>query len=721
MTRLLVVCVPSLVLGLLPVRAVAQTATYAEHVAPILNQHCVTCHRPGAIGPISFTRFESVRPWARAIRQEVTTRRMPPWKPVGMAGRFEGERRLTDAEIATLARWADAGAPEGDPSALPPPPVFEDDWQLGPPDLVVTPPEAFRLDPDGEDVYRNFAVPLLLTSPRWVRAVELRPASTGVVHHARMLLDTTGRARAADAEDAGPGYDGFMLDHGGFPDGHFLGWAPGKRPTEVPADLAWPLVPGTDLVLQLHLLPGDEPADVRPSVGFYFSDEAPVSAPVSALLSSKTIDIPAGEANYTVTDRLRLPVAVDLLAIYPHAHDLGRRITATAIRPDGSRVPLLRIDDWDFNWQDEYRYRQPVRLPADTVVEMEMVFDNSAANPRNPNDPPQVVRFGAGARDEMAELMLQVLPDTDADSAALGRMLAIKYARDDILGYQARLRVEPTDHMTLTALAARYLEVGEVDLALQHLGQAIDIDPDYPEAHYNLGSALLARGDTPGAIAAYRRAIAARPDYATAHNNVGALLEASGAPIEALAHYRLAVQYDPGNASAFYNLAHVLQGQGVLEEAIVHYRRSMELNPSDPETYLNLGRIYVMQQRFAQAVDHYRQALALDGSYPPALLDLAWVRAGAPDAQYRDGEEAIGLAQRAGALVGQDHPMALDPLAAAYAEAGRFQDATATAVRAVEQAALVPGLQASRPEMEARLALYLDLMPFRLVGPIPGP
>ncbi len=568
----------------------ALPVTFTRDIAPILHANCAGCHRPGGIGPFSLTTYEGARERAADIAAAAAAQRMPPWKPVAGHGRFRNERRLADAEIALLSRWAGIGAPEGDPADLPPPPAAGGGWQLGTPDLVVAMETPFRLPAGRTDVYRNFGLPAELDSRRWVRAVELRPGAGGgrVIHHARILLDATGAARSLDAEDPEPGYDGLMLDHARFPAGHFLGWAPGKTPVELPDQIAWPLDPGTDLVLQLHLLPAREPVDVQAAIGLHFADRPATLIPVSVLLTSKAIRIPAGEPAHVIEDSYRLPIAVDVLGIAPHMHYLGRQVEARATLPDGREEPLLRIDDWDFNWQDEYRYREPVHLPAGTRLRVRFTFDNSAGNPRNPSSPPVTVGFGPRAGDEMAELMLQVLPV--GDPGVLARSLALKRARDDILGYQSLLRADPADHVNHAALAVRYLDVGRVALAREHLERSIALAPDFPDAHYNLGGVALAEGNTAAAIAAYRQAIALRPDYPEAHNNLGGLLTATGALDEALVHYRLAVRFDPGHAGAHYNLANVLLARGETEDAIRHYRLAQEAAPDDPEIASGLAR-----------------------------------------------------------------------------------------------------------------------------------
>ena len=597
-----VACAALVVAGILPTAAATAAGgksgtgeqagdpvTFNRDVAPILHANCVGCHRPGGIGPFSLTTYADVRRRATDIAAATAGRRMPPWKPVPDHGRFRNERRLADAEISLLSRWAAIGAPAGDPADLPAPPA-PGGWQLGTPDLVVTMKTRFRLPAGGTDIYRNFVLPAELDARRWVRAVELRPGAGGgrVIHHARILLDTTGAARSLDAEDAEPGYDGLMLDHARFPAGHFLGWAPGKTPVELPDQIAWPLDPGTDLVLQLHLLPAHEPVDVQAAIGLHFADRPATLTPVSVLLTSKAIRIPAGDPTHVIEDSYRLPIAVDVLGIAPHMHYLGRQVEARATLPNGREEPLLRIDDWDFNWQDEYRYREPVHLPAGTRLRVRFTFDNSTGNPRNPSTPPVTVGFGPRAGDEMAELMLQVLPV--GDPGVLARSLALKRARDDILGYQALLRTDPADHVNHAALAVRYLDIGQVALAREHLEQSIALAPDFPDAHYNLGGVALAEGDAAAAITAYREAIALRPNYPEAHNNLGGLLTATGALDEALVHYRLAVRFDPGHSGAHYNLANVLLARGETQDAIRHYRLGQEAAPDDPEIASGLAR-----------------------------------------------------------------------------------------------------------------------------------
>ena len=692
--------------------------TFADDVAPIFAANCVSCHRPGGIGPFSLLDYETARERAAQIAAATGGRVMPPWKPVGPPGTFEGERRLSDDEVDLIARWVAAGSPQGPPGEQPPPPDAGGGWQLGPPDLIVPMPEPYVLPAGDADVYRKFVLPVPIEERRWVRAVEIRPGAGSPIHHATIRIDTTGRARDLDSEDPVPGYGGFMVEAARFPPGHALGWAPGRTVTAQPDERSWALVPGSDFVLQLHLLSGTAPVTVQPEVGLYFAAAPATVEPVSVILQSMTIDIPAGESAHVVRDGFRLPVGLDLLAIYPHAHYLGREVRATATLPDGTSRTLLRIDDWDFNWQDEYRYRTPVHLPAGTRVEMHYVYDNSTANPRNPHDPPRRVFFGPQSSDEMAQLLLQVVPAGSDDRETLTNALRLKSARDEILGYQARLRRDPDDHESRTGLAVRYMEVSQVGLAEEELREAIRLAPEYPDAHYNLGGVLQAQGSVRQAIGAYRRAIALDPTYSEAHNNLGTLLDTTGDRANALAHYRLAVEFGSSQAAAHYNLGIALmarrQSDEPVTEAVEAFRQAVALDPDFAEAHASLGAALLVEGEPEAALAEYERAIALDPTSPRVLVELAWLRATAPEADLRDVGRAITLAERARSLYGDMHPVLLDTLAAAYAGDGRFDEAISLAREAAARSRETAGFESRTAAINERLGYYLAHRPYRM-------
>ena len=589
-----------------------QAVTYNGHIAPILNEHCVSCHRPDGAAPFSLSTYADVR--ARAPRVANVTRRrdMPPWKPAPGVASFLGERRLSEGEIDLIQRWVAAGAPEGDARAAVPPRARPDGWMRGTPDLVVTMEASYPLPAAGEDVYRNFVVRVPTTRERFVKAIELKPATTRGIHHARILLDRSGSARRLAAADPVPGYDDRHVDRARSPAGHFLGWAPGTAPNDIPDRLAWRLAPGADLVLKTHLVPRGEPTPIQVAVGLFFADTAPTAAPAVVQLGSQTIDIPAGASAHVVEDRYRLPADVELLAVYPHAHYLARQVEARAILPDGAVRALIRIDDWDFAWQDEYRYAEPPRLPAGTEVVMRFVFDNSAGNPRNPSRPPRRVRFGPRSTDEMAELMLQVLPVDPAELPVLVRDVSRHVAHVVLAGSRRALAAAPDSAELRERVGNDLFAVGQVSEAIRHLVAAVRIAPDRASAHYRLGTALATVGSTADAMHSYRRALELRPDFAEAHNNLGGLLHLSGDLEGAARHYRRTLALDPAHANAHFNLGNILLGAARFAEAEAEFRGALAVRPDSADVHVALGLALAGQGKTAAAVEAYRAALRLD-------------------------------------------------------------------------------------------------------------
>ncbi|HWP37091.1 MAG TPA: hypothetical protein VNL18_06005 [Gemmatimonadales bacterium] len=411
---------------------------------------------------------------------------MPPWLPEPVV-RFIGERRLSAEELRLIRRWVEAGAPEGDPADLPPAPEFPAGWQLGQPDLVVTLPSYTA--PAGErDRYRNLVAPIPVFSVRHVKAVELRPGAG--VHHATMLLDTTATSRDLDAADAEPGFDGMDLQSAAFhPAGFFVGWTPGRIATPGVDSLAWRLSPGTDLVLQVHLPAHGAPLTITPQVGLHFAQAPPARSPVVIMLGSRDIDIPPARSDYTVSDTYLLPVDVEVLSLYPHAHYLGKELEGFATLPGGRKRWLIHIKDWNFNWQDEYRLAEPIFVPRGSTLTMRWRYDNSADNPRNPTRPPRRVLYGPRSVDEMGDLVIQVLPHTAEDAAALERDVRWKYLADRT-DWDARRA-----YRRGLELAAR----GRHAEAVEQYREALLNRPSV-DVHIALAEALLAQGDTAAAV-----------------------------------------------------------------------------------------------------------------------------------------------------------------------------------------------------------------------------
>jgi len=542
-----------------------QVPTYTRDIAPLLAERCGMCHVPEGSAPFSLLTYADAKRYAAEIAAVTRTRYMPPWKADLENGPFAGQRPLTGDDIDRIQQWVAGGAAEGEraderatfPKKSAAPAQQSSGWRLGSPDLIVTLPQAYSLQAEGTDVFRIFVIPLPVTKTRFVRGLEFRTGNPRV-HHANIRLDKTGASRALDAADPGPGYSGLIARSANYPEGHFLGWTPGQVAPLQPKDLSWRLDPHTDLVIETHMQPSGRPETVQPSIGLYFSDTPPTRTPAMLRLSRQNIDIPAGDAQYIVSDSYVLPVDVAVQAVQPHAHYRARDIVGEATLPDGTTRRLIHIADWDFRWQHVFRFEHPLHLPKGTTLSMRWSYDNSPNNPRNPERPPKRALWGQHSSDEMGDLWIQVLTENEADLVTLTRQFRAKAAAEDINGYEAEIERHPGDTGLHDDVALLYLEVGRPAGAVAHFQKSLAVKGRSAPAHYNLGTALSAAGRLDQAAEQYRQAIQIDPKYANAHNNLGGVLLAQGKRDEALAAYREAVRLRPQSASGLENLAWVL-------------------------------------------------------------------------------------------------------------------------------------------------------------------
>lgn len=403
--RLPIVAVALLSLAAARERAVRPTVpTYSKEVSRIFQAHCDTCHHPGDIAPFSLMTYADAKPWAARIEFMTQTRQMPPWKPAAGCGDFAGARTMRQDEIDTIARWVGAGAPEGNPADLPPPLDFSSGWTLGTPDLVLSYPQSYT-PPASGDVYRCFPLPTNLTSSEYVSAIDVHPGDRKTVHHVIAFIDPTGASQTLDDNDPGPGYTCFGGPGFAITDSSSAtlgGWAPGTIASPLPPQVAMSLPPASRVVLQVHYHAHDgNPSPDQTQIGIYFAKTKPQKLLRVLPLMNTTFTIPPNDPDYKVTAEFTTPLDVHLWAVFPHMHLLGRRMNVEATLPNGQTQCLINIDDWDFNWQGMYLYRNPVAIPALTHFSLEAHFDNSSANARNPNNPPKPVSWGEQTTDEM--------------------------------------------------------------------------------------------------------------------------------------------------------------------------------------------------------------------------------------------------------------------------------------------------------------------------------
>lgn len=587
--------------------------TFAKHVAPILFRHCVPCHRAGESAPFGLTTYAEVRQRARTIATAVGRGLMPPWLPAAGHGEFAGERRLAASEIDLIERWVQQGAAEGDPSLLPELPAFTDGWRLGTPDLILSLPKPYTVRETNRETWRNLVMPIPVPSTRFVRTIEVRPGS-GVVHHALAGVDATRSSRRRDERDPEPGFEGMDMGDALSPDGHLLGWTPGMLPFPGIKDQAWRLEPGTDLVLQLHITPSGKAEELNPMVGLYFTGPPPAPAPLQLIRldADDAIDIPPGEKNFVVSDAFELPVDLEVLAVYPHAHLLATTMDATATLPGGAKQLLIRIDAWDFKWQDIYRYKTPLSLPRGSTITMRYTYDNSSDNVRNPTRPPRRVVAGLQSSDEMAHLQLQVRPRTVDDGLLMKEAL-----------YRHTLGKNPGNAWAWYELGNALRDRGRPLEAIEQYRAALERDARHAPTHNNLGAVLADQARVDEAMLHYREALRLEPDFADAHYNLGNALRAANRLKEATAHYREALRLEPTHAEAHNNLGEALSAQGSFEEAVRHFQEAARLKPDSAEAENNLGAVLGALGRYREAIAHFQRALAIDPGHARARENLA--------------------------------------------------------------------------------------------------
>lgn len=533
----------------------AAKPTFAKDVAPIVFKNCSYCHRPDQTAPFELLTYKDVSKRARQIGEVATSRYMPPWLPEPGYNQFQHERVLTAAEIATITNWVAAGAPEGNPADLPPTPEFPSKWQLGPPDLIVKLPEPYTLKADGPDVYRNFVIPIPTERKRFVKSMEFRPGNPRVVHHAFLAIDTTDGSHQLDLKDKEAGYPGMHLPHTTtMTGGQFFSWQPGKLPMGGDPRRAWELDTNSWLVIQAHMQTTGKPEKLQPEVGIYFTDKPGTDITYKLGLSSYDLNIPAGATNFEADDVFELPVDVELLGILPHAHYLARRMLGVATLPDGSNRWLLNIQKWDFNWQGEYWYQQPIKLPRGTRVGMRFFYDNSTNNLANPTTPPQPVTYGLYTTNEMAELWMIFRLKSEQDWAVMNRAVVPKVATEVVKYSQILLRRDPSDAGSWLQMGTGYYALGQSKKAVESLRRALQFDPTLDEAHYYLGLVAYDAHDFAHAEAALKAAVAINPRNYKAHGYLGLVYLNTGDYAKSEASLREALRINPDDTVAQRNL-----------------------------------------------------------------------------------------------------------------------------------------------------------------------
>jgi Flp pilus assembly protein TadD/mono/diheme cytochrome c family protein len=697
------------------VAATAQNSavTWSHQIAPLVYNNCTTCHHPGGAGPFSLLTYEDARRWGKQMAAVTASRYMPPWLPEHGYGDFADERRLSNEEIALIAKWVQTGMAEGEVSAAPPAPKYSATWQYGAPDLVLKVERPFTLPASGTDVFRNFVLPYPLKQTHYIRAMEIRPAVPQIVHHANILIDRTASFRRAHLEQWKEGVPGMELevDTGNDfdPDSNFLFWKPDTPVLVEPEGMPWRLDPGNDLILNMHLKPSGKPETASAEIGLYFTDKPPSKQPMLLQLEhDAALDIPAGDRDFVVEDALRLAVDVEVLGIYPHAHYLGKRMEVWATLPDQKKKWLILIPGWDIDRQSVYRYRTPVFLPKGSVVHMRYTYDNSSANEHNPHSPPVRVKAGNRSEDEMAHLWLQVLPVNVAPGSPDPRLLLQeawmrnwlnkdpgdiiplynlasalaaqgKY-QDALVVYRHALALHPGDERTLNELGATLENSGDWQQAQKVFLQDIADHPGTCNARFNLARSDLKHDQASAAEQQFRTMLAECPADATIHSGLGAALDSEGHSDAAEAEFRAALEIDAHDFTALYNLGSLALQASQPQQAADLLQGAVEQRPKDADAHQELAAAYALSGRMSDAVVQLRAAITLSPANPDLHAQLS-------QALASTGQLEPAIAERKAALhLRADDADDWNNLGVLEARAGRIGQAREDFLRALQLA-----------------------------------
>jgi peroxiredoxin len=386
--------------------------TYTRDIAPFLQKNCQPCHHNGGIGRVAYDSYDIVAAWAPDMRDSIRAGDMPPWPPKNDINDFDDARTLTEREIQTFYTWIDEGMPVGREEDKPEPIEFKDGWTFGDPDIILVPEEPYVVEAVGEDEYRCFVLPIDREEGAWVRGIEILPSAREVVHHVSVYLDESGKAFELQKADPKPGYASF----GGIgfaTSGSLGGWAPGNSALLLPEGIGRRLPAKGHIVIQVHYHKSGREVLDRSQLGIYLQKEPVKQELVEEAVASRLLFIPPGARQHRAEGGITIGQDSHVLAILPHMHLLGTEIKITATFPDGETRPLVWVDDWEFNWQETYVYKEPIKLPRGTRISLEAFYDNSADNPKNPNRPPKFVRWGEGSSDEMCIAFLFVTRDNE--------------------------------------------------------------------------------------------------------------------------------------------------------------------------------------------------------------------------------------------------------------------------------------------------------------------
>lgn len=375
--------------------------TFYKDVMPVLQRNCQGCHRPGEAAPMSFLTYESTRPWAKAIKSAVVTKKMPPWFADPNHGKFANDRSLSAADLNALVAWADGGAVAGNPKDAPKPLEFAEGWAIGKPDMVFQIPAVFNIPATGTVEYQYVRMPTGFTEDKYVQFAEARPTDRERCHHIIAFIREPDSPWFKDSPVGVPFVPEKGKGDGGGANGDFLaGYAPGTIPQMLKPGQAKLIKAGSDIVFQLHYTANGKPSSDQSRVGIIFAKGKPTERIVTLAAANPKFAIPPGDGNYRVDSKVTLQDDSTLIMMLPHMHLRGKSFEYRITYPTGEKETILSVPHYSFSWQLSYYLDKPRFMPKGTVIECTAYFDNSPNNPANP-DPAKEVKFGEQSWDEM--------------------------------------------------------------------------------------------------------------------------------------------------------------------------------------------------------------------------------------------------------------------------------------------------------------------------------
>jgi tetratricopeptide (TPR) repeat protein len=665
-----------------PHDAAPPPVTFSHQIAPILYKNCSTCHHPGGEGPFSLLSYADARRWAPQIVRVTQNHFMPPWLPEPGYGDFADQERLSAKDIELIRRWASSGTPEGNPSEAPPAPHYSTTWQLGTPDLVLSVKNPTHVPASGKDVWINFVLPYPLQQTHYIRAMQILPGTPQVIHHANIEIDRTASLRHANPktwQQGLPGMELVVYSGNAFdPDSHFLLWKSDTPVLVEPKNMPWRLDPGNDLILNMHLKPTGKPEVAEAKVGLYFTDRPPTAHPILLELEDDSaLDIPPGDPNYVIQDQLKLPVDVQVLAVYPHSHYTGKDLQGYAVLPNGQKKWLIWIRNWDVDRQAVYNYRRPIFLPKGTVLHIHYTFDNSANNIHNPNNPPLRLRAGNRSVDERGQLWVQVLPMEKTVESA-GKLEDSRVALERAW-MESRLRKNASDPIGLYNMAAIELAEGNYDRSIAYAEVMLKHhqDPVYERrALIALGVAQQGKGDWKQAEQSYQQALTIDPTSTDARFDLARLDLKRQAFPEAATQFRVLLANNSQDEAAHSGLGVALFDQDDIAGAQDEFQKALTFDPQDFTALSTLGQIYITSGNLPKAIETLQSALEVQND-PDArqLLAMAYAQSGNLSGAADQLEQALRVRPTSAITYGL--------LSRVYSSMGRYNDALAARKKAL--------------------------------------